>query len=54
MRWVNAIAEVIIPLDIDVNATDHEKLDMAVRAFDKLIVPDDCTCVIKWEDFEDE
>jgi hypothetical protein len=52
-RWVNAVIEIRIPLDVAIDATSHEKLEAAVGALDQVHMPDTAIASCRWEVVED-
>jgi len=52
-RWVNAVIEIKIPLDVPVDASSQEKLDAAVEAMDQVHMPSRAVAACRWEVVED-
>lgn len=52
-RWVNAVIEIRVPLDLPVDASSREKLDAALAAMDRVQMPDNATATCRWEVVED-
>lgn len=52
-RWVNAVIEIRIPLDVPVAASREEKLDAAAEAMDLVDMPDTAVAACRWEVVED-
>jgi hypothetical protein len=52
-RWVNAVIEITIPLDVAVDASSHEKFDASVEAMDRVPMPDSATATCRWQVVED-
>jgi hypothetical protein len=40
-RWINAVMEVVVPLEVEVDAANEAKLDAAVARLDEIALPDD-------------
>jgi hypothetical protein len=52
-RWVNAVIEIRIPLEVASDATSREKLEAAVAALDNVQMPDGAIASCPWELVED-
>jgi hypothetical protein len=52
-RWVNAVIEIRIPLDVPVDASREEKLDAIGEAMDRVRMPDTAVAACRWEVVED-
>jgi hypothetical protein len=52
-RWVNAVIEIRIPLDVPVDASREEKLDAVGQAMDRVQMPDTAVAAYRWEVVED-
>jgi hypothetical protein len=48
-RWVNAVIEIRIPLEVPVDASGQEKLDAVVEAMDRVHMPDSAVAACRWE-----
>jgi hypothetical protein len=51
-RWVNAVVEITIPLDVPVDALPSEKIDAAVAKVEELDIYSDEGYTVGWEDVE--
>ena len=52
-RWVNAVIEIRIPLDVPVDASREEKLGAVAEAMDLVQMPDTAVAACPWEVVED-
>jgi hypothetical protein len=52
-RWVNAVIEIRIPLDVPADASGQEKLDAAGEAMDQVQMPNSAVAACRWEVVED-
>jgi hypothetical protein len=52
-RWVNAVIEIRIPLEVAIDATSHERLEADIAALDQVEMPDSATTSCRWEVVED-
>jgi hypothetical protein len=52
-RWVNAVIEIRIPLDVPVDASKEEKLRAVADAMDRVQMPDTAVAACRWEVVED-
>jgi hypothetical protein len=52
-RWVNAVVEITIPLDVPVDALPTEKIDAAVAKVEELDIYSEEGYTVGWEDVED-
>jgi hypothetical protein len=52
-RWINAVIEVTVPLNVPVTATEDEKRDAVVDRLERLDLPPDAVATGRWELVED-
>jgi hypothetical protein len=52
-RWVNAVIEIRIPLDVPVEASREEKLGAVAEAMDRVQMPDNAVAAYRSEVVED-
>jgi hypothetical protein len=52
-RWVNAVIEVTVPLDVAPDAPDEAKLAAAVARLEELDLPGDAVATVRWVLVED-
>jgi hypothetical protein len=52
-RWVNAVIEIRVPLDVPVDASREEKLGAVAEAMDRIQTPDTAVAACRWEVVED-
>lgn len=52
-RWVNAVMEIRVPLDVPVDAAEREKLEAAAKALEGVDLPRDAVATIGFETVED-
>jgi hypothetical protein len=52
-RWLNAVIEVTIPLDVPIDASDEAKQEALVAVMDQVEMPDTAVAAAHWELVED-
>lgn len=50
--WVNAVMEMVIPLDVSIHASSEEKTKAVEKAFAGIPFPPDSTITFSFEDVE--
>jgi hypothetical protein len=52
-RWMNAVIEVTVPLEVAPDAPDEAKLAAAVARLEELDLPGDAVATVRWVLVED-
>ena len=52
-RWLNAVIEIRIPLDVPLDASRDVKLSAVIEAMDQVEMPNSATATCRWELVED-
>jgi hypothetical protein len=52
-RWINAVIEITVPLDVAPEARDEAKRDAVAALLEDLELPQDAVATERWEHVED-